>query len=577
MEVASFCKAKRRKRYSGQPETAPNKSLKCFSEKKYNCYFVAQMTLMRNLYLKYLIVLLSVFSIVGCAKRGSINGGTKDTLAPVLKMSFPKNYSTGFKGKEIKLEFDEYVKLKDVNKQLIISPPMKTPPEIFPQTASKTITIKIKDTLRADTTYSLNFGQSIEDNNESNPYPQFKYVFSTGTYIDSLTLRGVVKDAYSREVENFVSVMLYEVNDRFKDSIVYKESPRYITNTLDSLTTFKLENLKAGKYLLVAMKDYNNNYKFDPAKDKIAFHKQYVTVPNDTLYEMELFQEVAPFRAVKPSIASGNRLYLGYEGNPAGIKTELKKGNEIIPTMVTQTPEKDSVNVWFKPVKADSLQLSVTRENYKQDFTLKFKASKQDTLSFTAKHSGTLPLRENFTIIPSRPLVKFDNSLMKLVNQDSVAVPFTTEYDDFKQELKFVFDKQPEEKYALDLLPGAVTDFFEKSNDTLNYKFTTKSAAEYGNLRVTLKNVKRFPVIVELTDAKGKLVAAEYSESATQIDFNALDPALYTLRVIYDDNKNKVWDTGSFLEKRQTEQVIYFPTPIDVRANWDVDQTFTLP
>jgi uncharacterized protein (DUF2141 family) len=577
MKAASFCRAKRRKRYSGQPETAPNKSLKYFSEKKYNCYFVAQTTLMRNLYPKYLIVFLAVFSMIGCAKRGSINGGTKDTLAPVLNVSFPKNYSTGFKGKEIKLVFDEYVKLKDINKQLIISPPMKTPPEIFPQTASKTITIRIKDTLRPETTYSLNFGQSIEDNNESNPYPQFKYVFSTGSYIDSLTLRGVVKDAYNREVENFVSVMLYEVNDQFKDSVIYKESPRYITNTLDSLTTFKLENLKAGKYLLVAMKDYNNNYKFDPNKDKIAFHKQYVTIPNDTLYEMELFQEVAPFRALKPSLASGNRLYMGYEGNPKNTQAELKNGNDVIQTIVTQVPEKDSLNVWFKPVKADSLQLSVTRENYKEDFTLKLKAAKQDTLSFAAKQSGTLPLRENFTIYPSRPLVKFDKSLMKVINKDSTAVPFTTEYDEFKQELKFIFDKQPEEKYDLEILPGALTDFFEKSNDTLGYKFTTKSTSEYGNLRVTLKNVKKFPVIIELTDAKGKLVAAEYTESATQIDFNGLDPALYTLRAIYDDNKNKVWDTGSFLEKRQTEQVIYFPTAIDVRANWDVDQTFTLP
>jgi hypothetical protein len=86
------------------------------------------------------------------------------------------------------LVFDEYVKLKNVNKQLIVSPPFKNQPEILPTNASKTITIKIKDTLQPNTTYNLNFGQSIEDNNEGNPYQQFKYVFSTGTYIDSLKL-----------------------------------------------------------------------------------------------------------------------------------------------------------------------------------------------------------------------------------------------------------------------------------------------------------------------------------------------------------------------------------------------------
>src|SRR5690606_30378112 len=198
-------------------------------------------------------------------------------------MSFPKNYGTNFDGREIKLVFDEYVKLKNVNKQLIVSPPLSRAPEISPLTASKTITIKISDALQPNTTYSFNFGQSIEDNNESNPYPQFKYIFSTGSYIDSLKLGGVIKDAYNKNPDNFVSVMLYEADENFNDSIIYNENPRYITNTLDSLKTFSLENLKAGKYLLVAMKDANSNYKFDPKQDKIAFHKEFVTIPNDTL------------------------------------------------------------------------------------------------------------------------------------------------------------------------------------------------------------------------------------------------------------------------------------------------------
>ncbi len=526
---------------------------------------------------KYLLLLFLALLAIGCAKRGTINGGTKDTIAPVLKMSFPKNQTVNFNGKEIKLVFDEYVKLKDVNKQLIVSPPLKKAPEISPQTASKTITIKISDTLQPNTTYSLNFGQSIEDNNEGNPYPQFKYVFSTGSYIDSLKLRGVVKDAYEKDVEHFVSVMLYEVNDKFNDSVIYKENPRYITNTLDSLKTFELENLKPGKYLLVAMKDYNKNYKFDPKSDKIAFHKQYVTIPNDTLYEMELFKEKVPFKAIKPVLASGNRSYIGYEGDPKGVTAILKNGDEILENIITKVPEKDSLNLWYKPIKADSLHVSVSQENYKQDFTFKIKAAKQDTLSFSVRQTGVLPLREDFVVTASRPLVKFDPTLMKLTKKDSATVAFTTAYDEFAQQLRFVFAKEENEKYALKLLPGALTDFFGKQNDTLSYKFETKNATDYGNLRVNLQNVKHFPIIVELTDAKGKIIATEYSEKATVIDFNALEPAFYTIRLIYDDNANKVWDTGSFLEKRQTEEVIYFPTPVDVRANWDVNQDFPLP
>jgi hypothetical protein len=148
--------------------------------------------------LKYISILLIVV-MTGCAKRGSITGGLKDTIAPTLKMSFPENYSTNFKSKEIKLTFDEIVILKGLRKQLVISPPMKNEPLILPTNASKFITIKIKDTLKPNTTYSFNFGQSITDNNEGNPFNQFKYVFSTGDYIDSLALRGKVKYAYEKE------------------------------------------------------------------------------------------------------------------------------------------------------------------------------------------------------------------------------------------------------------------------------------------------------------------------------------------------------------------------------------------
>jgi Bacterial Ig-like domain len=334
--------------------------------------------------LKYIFVVLLLI-IVGCAKRGTIDGGLKDTIAPVLKLSFPKNGTTNFTGNEIKLTFDEYVKLKDLNKQLIISPPMKRIPEILPTTASKILTIKMKDTLLPNTTYSFNFGQSIEDNNEGNPYKQFKYVFSTGSFIDSLKLNGVVKDARNKDVDHFVSVFLYEVNDKFKDSIVYKEKPRYVTNTLDSLKSFRLENVKAGKYFLVALKDKNNNYKFDPSEDKIGFQKQYITLPNDTLFQLELFKEKLPFKALKPSQASGNRILLPCEGNPKNIKIVLKNKENILETIVTKFQEKDSIQVWYKPLKVDSLQMNVVLDKYAKDFIFKIKAQKKDTLNFSAK------------------------------------------------------------------------------------------------------------------------------------------------------------------------------------------------
>jgi uncharacterized protein (DUF2141 family) len=527
---------------------------------------------------KTIFKLLSIFLILlfaSCAKRGSITGGAKDSIAPVLTASFPKNFSTNFKGKEIKLVFDEYVKLKNLNKQLIVSPPFDKQPEVLPLNASKILTIKIKDTLLPNTTYSFNFGQSIEDNNEGNPYQQFKYVFSTGSYIDSLSINVKVKDALEKKTDNFVSVMLYEINEKFNDSTIYKESPRYVTNTLDSLEVVKIENIKAGKYLLVALKDNGNN-KFNPKLDKIGFQKHYISVPNDTIFEVELFKEVLPFKAIKPTQASKNRLLMGYEGQTKDVKITVKNGSAIMPSIVTQMPKKDSLQIWFKPIKADSLYVSVQKESYKKEFNVKIKDQKKDTLSISPEYSGNLPLREKFALNSSIPLVKIDKSKISIRNKDSLTVDFKTEYDDFNQKLYLDFKRNELEKYKIQLLPGALTDFYENVNDTLKYNVATKNSSDYGNLKVILENVKKYPIIIELTDKDGKVKAIEYTENNNVVEFIALEPNKYTLRIIYDDNKNGFWDTGSFMEKRQTEEVIYFPKEIDVRSNWDVEQPFNL-
>jgi uncharacterized protein (DUF2141 family) len=529
---------------------------------------------------KYIPFLLLLF-FMSCAKRGSITGGAKDTIAPTLKYSFPENYSVKFQGTKIKLVFDENIKLKDINKQLIISPPMKNEPLIIPTTPTKTVTITLNDTLQPNTTYSLNFGQSIADNNEGNPFNQFKYVFSTGDYIDSLALGGRVKDAYDKEVASFVSIMLYEANEKFNDSTIYKENPRYITNTLDSLKTFRLENLKAGKYFLIALKDNNNNNKFNPKSDRIGFNKQILTIPNDTVFELELFKEAVPFKAIKPIQASGNRLILGYEGNARSKekapKITLKNKGQVLPTIVTTMGEKDSLQVWYKPLKADSLSINIVKDKYQKNFTFKIKNQKSDTLNLKAVQNGALNFRERFTLESSTPLVNFDKTKMKLIDKDSAAVAFTTEYDEFTQQLFIDFKIEETQKYKLKFMPGAVTDFFEKTNDTLSFNTATRNHSDYGNLTLSLKNVNRYPVIIELANEKGDVVkATEYTESKTEIEFNLLEPSLYTLRAIYDDNKNKEWDTGNYLEKRQAEEVIYYSKGVDVRTNWEMHETFDL-
>jgi uncharacterized protein (DUF2141 family) len=526
---------------------------------------------------KIAIVFCVLFIVISCAKRGTITGGDKDTTPPKITSSSPKNFSTNFDKNTIKIGFDEYVKVKDLQKQLIVSPPMKTPATVLPQgIASKYITIKINDTLKPNTTYSFNFGQSIVDHNEGNAFPQLKYVFSTGAFIDSLSIEGTIKDSYEKASDNFVNVMLYEVDSDFNDSIIFKQTPRYITNTLDSLRTFKIENVKAGKYKLVALKEKSSNYKFDPNKDKIGFYNQMISVPDKSIFELELFKEEALFKAKKPTQASGNRVIVAYEGNPKNLKIEAKQNGNFIKTRLTKFHDKDSVQVWFTPIKNDSIQLNIEKEKYQKDFIVKIKNQRQDTLKLSPKQNGILKFKENFSINTTVPLEKFDLTRMNLVKKDSSKIEFKINYEEYNQNLEILFDKEPEEKYTFSLLPNAVEDYLGQKNDSLVFKFSTKAIADYGNLKINLQNVKSYPVIVELTDKSGKILATEYIDKNPTVEFLLLEPQKYSLRVIYDENKNKQRDTGNYLEKRQPEEVVHFPSEIDVRANWDVDQAFDL-
>ena len=171
----------------------------------------------------------------------------------------PKKHSNFFFDKEeITLTFDEFVTLKDVSKQLIISPPLSSDKyKVYPTTgASKKVNIKLTDTLFENTTYTFNFGESIADHNEGNLFPYYKYVFSTGDYIDSLSVSGVVTDALNKKVDDRIAVLLYDVDSTFTDSIIYKQKPKYIVNT-DSVSGFNLENIKEGTYFLAALKEEN--------------------------------------------------------------------------------------------------------------------------------------------------------------------------------------------------------------------------------------------------------------------------------------------------------------------------------
>ena len=254
--------------------------------------------------------------VLSCARRGRPEGGPKDFDKPVMIKAEPAFESVHFDTDEIKIYFDEFVKLKNINTQLIVSPPLKYNPIISPLgTPSKKITIKIQDTLLENTTYTFNFGQSIIDNTEGNILDNFKYVFSTGDYIDSLRVGGTIKDAFELELKDQATLMLYPIVENFNDSIIYKEKPTYVGSLLDSVN-WEITNIKAGKYLLVALKDSRKDYKYMPAEDQIAFVPNYISVPSDTLYHLSLFKEILKFDVkTRPEELSKGHIIFGFEGD----------------------------------------------------------------------------------------------------------------------------------------------------------------------------------------------------------------------------------------------------------------------
>ncbi|MFA5299327.1 MAG: Ig-like domain-containing protein [Lutibacter sp.] len=532
---------------------------------------------MRNSLIKFLLVLMISSAFFDCARRGTPTGGPKDSIPPVLIKAIPANETVNFKGDKIKIYFDEYIKLKDAKKNLVISPLQNTDPIITPMgTASKFISIKILDTLYANTTYSFNFGNSIVDNNEENKLGNFKYVFSTGTYIDSLNLVGKVVDPLVKKGEKNIDVMLYEYNASFTDSTIYKQKPRYIANTLDS-TLFELTNLRAGKYLLIALKGTDNNKIYNPKADKIGFVNDTITLPTEKKYNFTLFKEVLELRVFKPKEVNKGHLIFGFEGNAKDLNIELlsQKPADFRAEIVFEK-NKDTIHYWYTPFESDSLNFSVSKNKYSEKFSLKARSTKIDSLIMTKSASDVLHLIDTFSVSTNIPIINFDKSLIKITGKDSTAIDFKGILSASKTRLYLDFDKKYNTEYNFKLLPKAITTIIGASKDSLSLKLKTKSPEDYGSINIELVSDQKIAFIVELLNDKGDLIRWVRTDKPQKVSFDLLSPGNYGLRVTFDENSNGIWDTGSFLNRRQPEVVKYYDKIIELRANWDVNETFKL-
>ena len=524
------------------------------------------------------IVFLFLLSFTDCAKKGRPSGGLRDTIAPVILRSAPENFTTNFKNNEIRITFDEFIKLKDISKELIISPPLKYAPVITPLSVSKVLKIKILDTLKDNTTYSFNFGNSILDNNEGNLFPNYKYVFSTGSYIDSLTLKGTAIDALLPVTDFPTTVALYQVDQSYKDSLVFLEKPTYITTTINETNNFELSNLKQGTYQLIALKEQTRNYTFQPKTDKIGFYKDLITIPTDSLFELRLFKEVPDFKPTRPKLESSNRISFGYEGKTDNYQiTLLTPMEDDFQYQVLKQPGRDTLNFWFKPkVTKDSL-VFVTKNKLQIDTTtVRFRELYSDSLRLTAINDRLISLGDTLKLKANTPLITINSEKISVVTKDSLAIDFVAQINTKENAAQIIFDKQEEQLYSITLRNGALTDYLSNINDSVVYRQQVKPIADFASLNLTLDNADEFPLLIELIDEKFKVVKQTYLEANAPVFFEHINPGKYFIRLIVDQNKNKIWDPGNFLDKLAPERVVYYPSIIELRANWSWSETFTL-
>ena len=527
-------------------------------------------------------ILFSLIILFGCAKRGSPTGGPKDSIPPVLVNASPKLNSTNFDSEEIRLTFDEWVKLDKVQDQLIISPPLeKSSYEIKPLSGvTKKVFLKFLDSLAPETTYTINFGNSIQDNNENNPLTFFSYTFSTGETIDSLYIRGNTKDAFSQESDEFISLQLYRVDSLFKDSIIFKDKPTYISNTLDS-TNYKFQNLKEGKYLLIALKDVDNNYFFDPFYDKIGFLDSLITLPRDSVIDLKLFKEETEIIWDKPHFINSEKIGFGYYGKLDLDKIKIESN---IPDSVNyvfiKEKETDTLNLWLSRNSFDSLNFSLIETDTIKLTTVKFDRKRDsliDSLNVSPKTVNVIHLKESFKISSNIPLNKIEDSLITIRDIDSLIIPFTTSINDRLDEIDIDFEVSPSDDYSIFIKPRAIKDIRGTENDTLQYNVVSQTLEDYGNVFLDVITNNDSKYILHLIDSSSNIIR-EFNNvnSNSTIIFDYIRPGKYTFRLIEDINSNDIWDTGNYLKQVQPEPVYYFPSELDVRANWDLNETFNL-
>jgi len=510
--------------------------------------------------------------IQGCANRVTPEGGPKDTSPPELLSTVPESGLTNFKADEIILTFNEYVQLKDLSGQLVISPPMKSTP--FINARKRSIVIELPDSLKVNTTYLINFGNAIADNNEGNPFPDYQFLFSTGDWIDSAVVSGNVKIAQNLMTEKDVLVLLYSSNQA--DSVLLKIKPDYFSKT-DSQGNFIIKNVKNGRYRIFALADKNRNLVFDQNDELVGFESNEINLEDSIKIDLFLSKQPPKIQKIITSqIIEPGKLMVAFS---KPVKNITWNFISVKPDSVFSewTPGRDTVYYYTNPILTEPIKAVYFEEGKPVD-TVNFQrqrgssstAPKFTGWSFSPANSGTLQAESLPFIQWSSPLSHFDPGKFFLT-KDSAAVPFTVKFMD-SLHTKIVLDaKWITGVYQLKLITQAVTDIHGRTNDSITVAFSVANEREKGSISYKLDVKHPANYLLQLVNEKHELVRQRPGNQITEGIFEMVDPGVYNLRLVEDSNNNGRWDGSDYLNNIQHEKVIYYSEKIIVRANWDVE------
>jgi len=520
---------------------------------------------------------------MGCAKIVAPTGGIKDTIAPkvVIEKSTP-NLSTNFKPQKIILTFDEWIQLNKPTVQIVVSPPLAKPLDI--SLSGKKVIINLEEEeLRENATYVINFGDGIRDYRERNPAKNLRFVFSTGSYIDSLVVTGKVTDIETEKGAADVLVMLY---DNLSDTVVRTERPFYFART-DKKGNFKIPYLKSDTFKVLALVDENFNYLYDNEEEKIGFLFDDIIVVDSfkTQLDLLLFKPTPTLRRTSSLTKEFGHLRLAY--NQELFDTLLVKTT---PSFVSDyiEQEKDTLHFWYTDTTSlrtfiisdgkdynDTIDISLpnSADFYKKNKLTRLATPDAKASKRAIKHNPNLPIDLVFRF----PFYGIDTSKI-IVTQDTTRkriLPKFSRTDDSKKNLSINYRWKEKMPYQITFLPNAITDVFDLKNDTIVLNYITEEAANFGTITVLVDGFSTdTSYVVELINKNEKVVQSFplAGKSKAKRVYKFMATGSYSIRIIEDLNGNGRWDTGEY-PTRQPEK-IFLGKAETLKPNWDMELKF---